>query len=159
MSTNKGMCVRNCHRQRAQAPAWGILLAAISISAAAQTYTDGDYPVTPIRFPIGNATATVSDSVERGASATYTFVAKEGQHADIQLTTEDDNASFIFYAPGATVSKGESGYDVSGPTLPDAGRHDRAAHWHGRLPVGGKYTLTIQSSRGAATYHLVVTVR
>jgi hypothetical protein len=128
-------------------------------SAVGQTYQYGDYPITPIHFPSGKTTTTINDSVERGASATYTFVAREGQHADIQLTTEEDNGSFIFYMPGATVSKDDGGYDVSGPTLPNAGRHGRATHWTGRLPVSGKYTLTVQPSRGGATYHLTITIK
>ena len=136
-----------------------MLLTGAMSSAFAQTYQYGDYPVTPIRFPAGKTTTTINDSVERGASATYTFVAKEGQHADIQLTTEEDNATYNFYMPGATVSKDEAGYDVSGPTLPNAGRHGRATHWTGRLPVSGKYTLAIQPSRGGATYRLSVTIR
>jgi hypothetical protein len=140
-----------------------VLLAVLSTSvvsgASGQTYQYGDYPVTSIHFPAGKTTTTINDSVERGASATYTFVAREGQHADIQLTTEEDNASFIFYMPGAIVSKDDGGYDVSGPTLPNAGRHGRATHWTGRLPVSGKYTLTIQPSRGGATYHLTITIR
>lgn len=136
-----------------------VLLTGAMSSAFGQAYQYGDYPVTPIHFPAGKTTTVINDSVERGGSATYTFVAKEGQHADIQLTTEEDNASFIFYMPGATVSKDDGGYDVSGPTLPNAGRHGRATHWTGRLPVSGKYTLTIQPSRGGATYHLTVTIR
>ncbi|RUL64308.1 hypothetical protein EKH79_09735 [Dyella dinghuensis] len=136
-----------------------VLLTGGVSSASGQIYQYGDYPITPIRFSSGKTTATINDSVERGASATYTFVAREGQHADIQLTTEEDNASFIFYMPGATVSKDDGGYDVSGPTLPNAGRHGRATHWTGRLPVSGKYTLTIQPSRGGATYHLTVTIK
>lgn len=137
---------------------FAMLCASVTCTVSGQTYRYDDYPVTPIRFPAGNTT-TIHVSVERGASATYTFVAKEGQHADIQLTTEDDNAFFIFYMPGATVSKDESGYDVSGPTLPHAGLHARATRWTGRLPVSGKYTLTIQPSRGSAAYRLAVTVK
>jgi hypothetical protein len=136
-----------------------MLLIGVASAAFSQTYQYGDYPVTPVHFPAGKTTTTIQDSVERGASATYTFIAREGQHADIQLTTEEDNASFIFYMPGATISKSEAGYDVSGPTLPSAGLHARATRWSGRLPVSGKYTLTIQPSRGGATYHLTVTIK
>jgi hypothetical protein len=135
------------------------LLTVAASGAFGQTYQYDEYPVTPIHFPPGKTAVIINDSVERGASATYTFVAKEGQHADIRLTTEEDNASFIFYMPGATVSRDEGGYDVSGPTLPNAGRHGGATHWTGRLPVGGKYTLTIQPSRGGATYHLSITIK
>jgi hypothetical protein len=136
-----------------------VLLTGGVSSASGQSYQYGDYPVTPVHFPLGKTTTTINDSVERGASATYTFIAREGQHADIQLTTEEDNASFIFYMPGATVSKDDGGYDVSGPTLPNAGRHGRATHWTGRLPVSGKYTLTIQPTRGGATYHLTIAIK
>jgi hypothetical protein len=136
-----------------------MLSTSVASSASGQAYQYSDYPVTPIHFPAGKTTTTINDSVERGGSATYTFLAKEGQHADIQLTTEEDNASFIFYMPGATVSKDDGGYDVSGPTLPNAGRHGRATHWTGRLPVSGKYTLTIQPNRGGASYHLTITIR
>jgi hypothetical protein len=135
-----------------------LLIAAVGRTVLGQTYQYGDYPVTPIHFPAGKTATSINDSIERGASATYTFRAKEGQHADIQLTSEEDNASFIFYMPGATISKDEHGFDVSGPTLPQAGLHARATHWTGRLPVSGKYTLTIQPGRGGATYHLAIAV-
>jgi hypothetical protein len=136
-----------------------MMLIGVANTVLSQTYPYDDYPVTPIHFSAGKTTTTINNSVEPGASATYTFVAKEGQHADIQLTSEEDNASFIFYMPGATVSRDDAGYDVSGPTLPNAGLHARAHHWTGRLPVNGKYTLTIQPDRGGATYHLTVTIK
>ena len=38
-----------------------------------------DYPLTPIHFPAGKSSATISDGVERGASATYSFGAEAGK--------------------------------------------------------------------------------
>jgi hypothetical protein len=78
----------------------------------AQQYQYGDYPLRPIQFSTGRSSTVVSDSVERGASATYSLAARAGQRADISLSSVEDNALFSIYLPGATTKKGDSGIDA-----------------------------------------------
>jgi hypothetical protein len=47
--------------------------AALGHEATNEKYTTGTYPLTPIHFPAGKSSTTISDSVERASSATYSF--------------------------------------------------------------------------------------
>ena len=100
-----------------------ILSVALVLAAGAAVAQGGDgHPITPIQFATGKSSATVSDSVERAANATYTFAAKAGQTAEVGIKSLEDNAVFVIFLPGATTTKGDGGIDVKGPTLPGIDR-------------------------------------
>ncbi len=126
--------------------------------AIAQQYQYGDYPLKPIQFPAGKSSAEVDDSVERGAGATYSFAAKAGQKAGVQLSSVEDNALFSIYLPGAITKKGEGGMDVTGETLPSADARTGASKWSGVLPKTGTYIVTVAPTRGGATYKLTLSI-
>ena len=131
-----------------------LIIVTLSGGALAQQYQYGDYPLRPIQFSAGRSSTVVSDSVERGASATYSFAARSGQKADVRLSSVEDNALFSIYLPGATIKKGEGGLDVVGETIAGADAHTGASKWSGVLPRDGKYIITVTPTRGGAEYRL-----
>jgi hypothetical protein len=139
----------------------GLMIATLSGASPtlAQRYQYGDYPLKPIQFPAGKSSATVRDSVERGAGATYSFAAKAGQRAIVGLSSVEDNALFSIYLPGATTKKGEGGMDVEGDTLPGADARTGASKWSGVLPKAGAYIVTVAPTRGGATYKLTLSIQ
>ena len=139
-------------------PSW-LMIVTLSGGAFAQQYQYGDYPLRPIQFSTGQSSTVVSDSVERGASATYSLAARAGQRADIRLSSVEDNALFSIYLPGATTKKGDSGIDVEGATLPGADANTGASKWSGVLPKDGKYIITVTPTRGGAEYKLAVAIK
>jgi hypothetical protein len=127
--------------------------------ATGQRYQYGDYPLKPIQFTTGNSSAVISDSVERGASATYSLTAKAGQKAEFHLSSVEHNALFTVYLPSATLKKGDGGIDVEGETLPGADESTGASKWSGFLPKDGQYIITVTPTRGGATYTLSVAIK
>jgi hypothetical protein len=123
-------------------------------TALAQHYQYGDYPLRPIQFPVGKSSAMVHDSVERGAGATYSFAAREGQKAVVRFSSVEDNALFSIYLPGRRRKKGDGGIDVEGAKLPGADARTGASKWSGVLPKTGAYIVTVAPTRGGATYEL-----
>ena len=115
-----------------------------------------DYPLTPIHFPAGKSSATISDGVERGASATYSFGAKAGQKAEIVLSSVENNGVFSIYLPGAATKTGDSGIDVQGPTI--AGTDAGVTKWSGDLPKDGNYIILVAGTRGNVDYDLKISI-
>ncbi len=137
-----------------------ILSVALVLAAGAAVAQGGDgHPITPIQFATGKSSATVSDSVERAANATYTFAAKAGQTAEVGIKSLEDNAVFVIFLPGATTTKGDGGIDVKGPTLPGIDADEGSTHWSGALPSDGTYFVTVAGTRGNATYELTVSIK
>lgn len=137
------------------------VLAALSVApiATALAQNAGDYPLTAIRFPAGKSGTTISDGLERGASATYSFGAKAGQKAALRLKSLENNAVFTVYLPGATVKQGDGGLEVDGAILPGIDRNAGSTRWRGTLPADGNYIVTINGTRGNAVYDLAISIR
>jgi hypothetical protein len=110
-----------------------LVIATVGRGATGQPYQYGDYPLKPIQFSAGESSAIISDSVERGASATYSLNAKAGQKAEFHLSSVEHNALFTVYLPGAALKKGDGGIDVEGETLPGANAGTGASQWTGTL--------------------------
>jgi hypothetical protein len=138
-------------------PGW-LMIVTLSGGAFSPQYRYGDYPLRPIQFSTGRSSTVVSDSVERGASATYSLAARAGQKADIRLSSAEDNALFSIYLPGATTKKGDSGIDVEGETVPGADANTGASKWSGVLPKDGN-TSSVTPTRGGAEYKLAVAIK
>jgi hypothetical protein len=136
-----------------------LLIATVGGAATGQPYQYGDYPLKPIQFSAGKSSVVVSDSIERGASATYSLTAKGGQKAEFHLSSVEDNALFTVYLPGATMKKGDGGIDVEGETLPGANANTGASKWSGVLPKDGRDIITVTPTRGGATYKLAVAIK
>ena len=84
-----------------------ILSVALTLAAGAAVAQGADgHPITPIQFAAGKSSATVSDSVERAANATYTFAAKAGQTAEVGIKSLEDNAVFVIYPAGSDDDQG-----------------------------------------------------
>jgi hypothetical protein len=134
------------------------LLAALAGAAQAET------TLQPIRFAPGRSSATIHGGIVRGDAAIYTIAARQGQTADIRVTSVETNADLMIYQPGSKVVQADDGPDVQGTVLPggdvvpglDAGA---TQHWHGTLPATGTYTIVVSGDRGNVTYDLTVSIR
>lgn len=99
-----------------------------------------------VRFLRGNTTATLKNTVVRGARDRYTFGARAGQKMTVSITSVERNAVFTIYTPG-------------GGTLEGAGEGEDASNWSGALPSSGDYVIEVGGTRGNANYTLKVKVR
>jgi hypothetical protein len=99
-----------------------------------------------IRFARGSSSAVVEGAVIRGDMDRYILGARAGQEMTVSITSEEDNAVFHIYRPGA--KKGLEG----------AGEDQDATEWSGSLPVSGDYIIVVGGTRGNATYRLSVKV-
>ncbi len=134
------------------------LLATFACAAQAET------TVQPIRFAAGRSSATIHGGIVRGDAAIYTVAARQGQTADIRVTSVETNADLMIYQPGSKVVQDDDGPDVQGTILPggdvvpglDAGA---TRDWHGVLPATGTYYILVSSDRGNVTYDLAVSIR
>jgi hypothetical protein len=117
-----------------------------------------------IHFAAGKSAATVHGGIVRGDAVIYALTAKQGQEADIRVTSLENNADLMIYQPPAQLVHSDDGLDVAGPPLPggdkvpglDAGA---TRHWHGALPGSGTYYIVVSGDRGNVTYDLMVSVR
>lgn len=112
-----------------------------------------------IQFPKGQSSATLSASVIRGDTDRYDLVARKGQTMTVRIASEEDNAAFVIYRPGATVKVEDGMSFLEGPTLEGAGEGDDAMSWTGTLPSSGKYPIEVGGTRGNASYQLTVTIQ
>jgi hypothetical protein len=139
-------------------PGW-LMIATLSGGVLAQQYQYGDYPLRPIQFSAGRSSAVITDSVERGASATYSFAARAGQKADVASPLSRTMPSSRSYLPGARIKKGESGLAVEGESLPGADAKTGVSKWSGVVPEDGRYIITVTPTRGAADYKFTVAIK
>lgn len=98
-----------------------------------------------LKFAAGATSATVDGAVVRGDSDVWSFAASAGQHAEITVTSLEDNAAFaVFVAPATTNSD---------PTAADV------KSWRGTLPAAGTTYVQVSGDRGNATYKLTVSIK
>ena len=107
----------------------------------------------PVHFAAGQSSATLDGAIVRGDSDIWSFVANQGQTADITVTSLENNAGFVVFEPPASVSHGDDGLDVDGTMLSDGG-----THWNGKLPASGAYYVEVSGDRGNATYTLTIAI-
>lgn len=99
-----------------------------------------------IRFPRGSNSTTISGSVVRGERDRYILGAREGQTMTVRIKSVEDNAVFQIYFAGEQES------------LEGAGEGDDSKSWSGKLPGTTDYIIVVGSSRGNASYKLVVKI-
>jgi hypothetical protein len=115
------------------------------------------YDAPPIRFARGTSEATVSGSVVRAERNVYKLAARAGQRLSLNIVSLEDNAVFAVYPPGTTYDTDADGMvDVMGQ--PIAGKGDGITTWAGKLPKTGQYLIVVGSTRGNASYKLMVSV-
>ncbi len=106
-----------------------------------------------IRFAPGHNSATVSGAVVRGTRDFYTFSARKGQVASIDISALESNAAISVWRPGARIGSAVD-EDIQGRTLPGADDGQDAVRWKGSLPESGRYLIVVGPMRGNATYEL-----
>jgi len=121
-----------------------ILAAVLAVGGSARA-DDGKKP---IRFAPGATSAELSGSVLRGERDLYAIEARRGQTMTLHISAPEKNAVFQLYRPGAKLTPGESGSDVTGDTLPGAGEEDDATRWTGKLPQTGRYLIVVGARGG-----------
>ena len=109
---------------------------------------------TEVRFARGTSSAMLAGSIVRGERAAYSLGARAGQRMSLRITSDEDNAVFQLYAPGARLTP----EGVSGTALPGAGEGEDARRWEGTLPKDGSYLIVVGATRGNASYRLDVTI-
>lgn len=103
-----------------------------------------------IRFAPGTSKATIQGGVVRGDENIYTLRAKPGQFMRVKINSLENNAVFQIY----------SEVDGIWEELPQAGVGDEATSWNGNLPKGsGRYKIAIGTTRGNASYSLMVQIK
>jgi hypothetical protein len=120
-------------------------LAVLAATAVAQEARE-------IRFAPRSNSSTVSGSVVRGTRDIYSFSARKGQTARIDVSAVESNAAITVWRPGAR--PGPTDDDIEGTTLPGAGEGQDAQRWFGLLPETGRYIIVVGPTRGNATYQL-----
>ena len=114
--------------------------------------------VRPILFSHGTVRATIRSAIARGEVECWSLAAKDGQSASIAVASTEKNAVFQFYRPGWRVVRQDDEMIVRGKPYPGAAEGDDATKWSGRLSGPGANLLVIGSTRGGASYNLLVTV-
>jgi hypothetical protein len=129
-----------------------------AVPARAEEAHGEKIPVEIIRFEPGASGTVVSGAVIRGERALYALDARSGQRLALSISSEEDNAAFQVYRPGARAEGRDYGVQVLGAALPGAGEGEDAKTWSGVLPDTGRYLVVVGPTRGNATYKLIVTV-
>ena len=112
-----------------------------------------------VKFPSGQTSTLIEQSVIRGESDQYFLTAKAGQKMEVSITAVEKNAAFTIYQPGYKTGKDADGLlEIKGATLKGAGEGDDATSWKGDLPNSGKYLILVGGTRGNATYKLKVSI-
>jgi hypothetical protein len=131
----------------------------VAVLAQAEETHGERIPIETIRFEPGASATVVSGAVIRGESALYALDARSGQRLTLSISSEEDNAAFQVYRPGARADRRDYGVQVLGDALPGAAEGEDARTWSGVLPVPGTYLVAVVPTRGNATYKLSVTIR
>jgi hypothetical protein len=140
------------------------LVTAIAIGVSASGAAAKD-TLREVHFGSGQSSATESGALVRGDNDYWSFSAKGGQHADITVTSLEDNASFVLYQPPATVSHSDDGIDIDGTVMQGGDATNppldpgSQKHWAGALPATGTYYVWVGGDRGNATYELAVSIK
>ncbi|MBF6475745.1 MULTISPECIES: PPC domain-containing protein [Nocardia] len=93
-----------------------------------------------IKFAPGSDRASIDGAVVRGDADTYAFEARAGQTLITELTSVEGNARFTITAPdGSVLCLEETWSRIT-------------------LPRSGYYTISVEPSRGNATYTLSVRI-
>ena len=130
-----------------------------AVSAEAEEAHGENIPIEIIRFAPGASGTVVSGAVIRGERALYALGARSGQRLTLGISSEEDNAVFQIYRPGARAERRDYGVQVLGAALPGAGEREDAKTWSGVLPDTGAYLVVIGPTRGNAEYRLSVKIR
>ena len=113
-----------------------------------------------VKFPAGQTSTLIEQSVIRGESDQYFLTAKAGQKMEVSISAVEKNAAFAIYQPGYKAGKDADGIlEIKGTTLKGAGEGDDATTWKGVLPTSGKYLILVGPTRGNATYKLKISIR
>jgi hypothetical protein len=132
---------------------------AASFALRAEAETAAKVPVEFIRFDHGASGKDISGVAIRGERALYAIGARAGQRLTVSITSEEDNAVFQIYPPGAEAQRHEDGVQISGPTaLRGAAEGADARSWNGILPATGDYLIVVGPTRGNATFTLKVAI-
>jgi hypothetical protein len=131
-------------RARRLALSWstGLIVLALAVEASGAQQESA-----PIRFAKGSHSAEVRGSLLRGEVRRYSLNARAGQRMHVRIGSVEKNAVFQLYRPR------------SGAALPGAEEGKDAQSWSGALPVDGTYLLVVGSTRGNASYTLLVSIR
>ena len=114
-----------------------------------------------IKFKAGTNSIKIHDGVIRAQQNLYFISASTGQSMQIKLTSLENNAGFTLYGPGFKIKKidefDEDIEEIEGDILFDA--DEKHSVWNGVLKKSGRYLIQIGSTRGNASYDLVVSVK
>jgi hypothetical protein len=112
-----------------------------------------------VKFPAGQASTLIEQSVIRGESDQYFLTAKAGQQMEVSITAVEKNVAFAIYQPGYKAGKDADGIlEIKGTSLQGAGEGEDATTWSGVLPAAGKYLILVGPTRGNATYKLKISI-
>src|SRR4051812_43761583 len=95
-------------------PAWFVLLPAVLWLSCIAGPTRAGEQIESIRFARGASSAEVQGAVIRGESALYSFQARAGQYASLNISALEDNAVFQIYVPNSKPQMRDSVMEVLG---------------------------------------------
>lgn len=102
-----------------------------------------------VRFAPGTSGAVIDGNVARGDQDIYTLRATPGQHMNVKISSEEDNAVFQLYSQN----------DGTWESFLGASEGDDATGWSDELPDGsGRYKIVVGATRGGASYSLTIHV-
>jgi len=106
-----------------------------------------------LRFAKGKSYGIAENTVIRGERDYYFITARAGQTMAVTVSSEEENAVFDVYAPGARIVMDDGMETIEGEALDNAVEQQ---DWQGELPNSGRYTLVVGGTRGNASYRLRV---
>ena len=101
--------------------------------------------VTPVpkklKLPESGNVARLEDSIKLCTKHVYSFTGKVGQRVDVRLTGNDAVSMFLLWNNQRSSEHPAMFY--------------MEREWQGKLPIDGKYTLTVVTYRDGASYQVV----
>ena len=122
-----------------------VLVTMLASPAAARVQTK------PLKFSAGASSATVSGALVRGDEDQWTVGARKGQQLTASVSALEQNAVITIYKPGW--KKDADGHPTGATVKVEATR------WSGALPASGDYLISVDGTRGNASYKLTVAIK
>ena len=135
------------------------LSAAVCFRAPRACGDEDEATATPIHFTRGSSETSVSGAVIRGERDLFSIGARSGQRLSVRIRSEESNAVFQVYAPGARAERRDYGLEISGKELVGQRVGQKGQKWLGMLSTTGTYLLVVGPTRGNASYCLTISVR
>ncbi|MDQ7090179.1 MAG: hypothetical protein Q9M50_05970 [Methylococcales bacterium] len=112
-----------------------------------------------IRFAKGASSAAYKKNMLKGKSHYYYFTAREGQMLNLDLASQENNATFSIYKPFYRLTEADDVVEVKGEILNGKKSAYQMKHWLGEVPISGQYLIVIEGSRGNVAYNLQIFIK